>query len=261
MKHSGSFPLPLPPPPLPTLPVPPAEIALALFLAAIGATLQGSVGFGLAVVSAPILLLLHPAWVPGPMLLAALLLVVLIAHRDRAHILRGDVALGTLGRLMGTLPAAYALRMLPATVYDLIFAAIVLFGVLLSVSGWHITRTPLNVVFAGTLSGIAGTISSIGGPPIALVYQHEKGPRVRSTMSAIFTVGTFISIGGLWWAGRFGMVELCLGLLLMPAVLVGFAFSRRTALWLDGRQIRPAILAIAALSAILILARAWLNLR
>ena len=91
---------------MPTLPVPPTELAIALVLAAIGATLQGSVGLGLAVVAAPILLLLNPLWVPGPMLLAAMLLVVLIAHRDRAHIIRSDVALATTGRLLGTIPAA-----------------------------------------------------------------------------------------------------------------------------------------------------------
>lgn len=245
---------------MPTLPVPPTEIALALVLAALGATLQGSIGFGLAVVSAPLLLLIDPVWVPGPTLLAALLLVVLIAHRDRAHIVAGDVALGTTGRVLGTIPAAYALYILPQHVYDMVFAAIVLVGVTLSASGVHIARTRLNVVVAGTLSGIAGTISSIGGPPMALVYQHERGPSVRGTLSSIFVVGAFISITGLWWAGRFGIVELTMGLLLMPAILVGFTISRYTSAWLDRRRTRPAILAISALSAVVILTRAIYSL-
>jgi hypothetical protein len=116
------------------------------------------------------------------------------------------------------------------------------------------------VVVAGTLSGIAGTISSIGGPPMALVYQHERGPSVRGTMSAIFVVGTWISIAGLWWAGRFGNVELLLGLVLMPAILAGFAVSRYTAAWLDRRRTRPAILAVSAVSALVILVRAIYNL-
>jgi hypothetical protein len=136
----------------------------------------------------------------------------------------------------------------------------VLAGVALSASGVHIARTRLNVVVAGTLSGIAGTISSIGGPPMALVYQHERGPSVRGTMSAIFVVGTWISIAGLWWAGRFGNVELLLGLVLMPAILAGFAVSRYTAAWLDRRRTRPAILAVSAVSALVILVRAIYNL-
>jgi hypothetical protein len=79
-------------------------------------------------------------------------------------------------------------------------------------------------------------------------------------MSAIFVVGTWISIAGLWWAGRFGNVELLLGLALMPAILAGFAVSRYTAAWLDRRRTRPAILAVSAVSALVILVRAIYNL-
>jgi hypothetical protein len=61
---------------------------------------------------------------------------------------------------------------------------------------------------------------------MALVCQHESGPRIRGTLSAIFTIGTTISVAGLWWVGRFGAVELLLGLALMPAVLLGFVLSR-----------------------------------
>lgn len=225
-------------------------------LVALGATLQGSIGFGLAVVAAPLMLLIDPVWVPGPLLLAAMLLVVLVAFREREHIIARDVALGTAGRVLGTIPAALAIEALPAHVYDLAFAVIVLFGVVLSASGVHIARTRLNVVVAGMLSGVAGTISSIGGPPMALVYQHERGPSVRGTMSSIFVMGSLIAIAGLWWAGRFGLVELVLGVILMPAVMLGFAVSRYTAVWLDRRHIRPAILTVSAVSALVILARA-----
>lgn len=254
-------PLPLPPSvPLPTLPVPPVELAIALVLATLGATLQGSVGLGLAVVAAPILLLLNPLWVPGPMLLAALVLVVLIAYRDRAHIIVPDVALATTGRVLGTIPAAYLMNILPDAVYDLAFASLVLLGVLLSVGGWHIARTPQNVVFSGIFSGVASTMSAVGGPPMALIYQHDRGPSVRGTMSAIFILGTIISIVGLWWAGHFSRQQFWMGVALVPGVLVGFALSRYTAARLDLRHTRPAILSVSALSALTILFRAIYNL-
>jgi hypothetical protein len=241
---------------VPTLPVTPAEIAIALVMAVIGATLQGSIGFGLAVVSAPVLLLINPIWVPGPMLLGAALLVVLIAYRDRRHVVGRDVALGTIGRIVGTLPAAYAISVLPAHDYEILFALLILLGVVLSASGWHIAATPGNVVAAATLSGFTGTVSSVGGPPMALVYQNEKGPRVRGTMSTIFIVGTIISLVGLWGAGRFGLVEMMLGLILMPGILVGFGLSHYTAPRIDRAHTRPTILAVSALSAVVILLRA-----
>ncbi len=155
---------------MPSLPVPPSELAIALVLAAIGATLQGSVGLGLAVVAAPILLLLNPLWVPGPMLFAALVLVAMIAYRDRAHIIVPDVALATTGRVLGTIPAAYLMNILPGEFYDLTFSSLVLMGVLMSVTGWHIARPPRNVVCSGIFSGVASTMSPVGGPPMALNY-------------------------------------------------------------------------------------------
>jgi uncharacterized membrane protein YfcA len=245
---------------LATFPIPPTEFAVALLLATIGAALQGSVGLGLAVVAAPILMLFNPLWVPGPMLLAAMLLVVLIAYRDRAHIIPGDVAIATCGRIAGTIPAAYSISLLPSEIYDLVFGGIVLFGVLLSVSGWHIARTPANVLFSGVLSGVSSTLSAVGGPPMALVYQHDRGPSVRGTMSAIFILGTIISIAGLWWAGHFTQTQFLMGVSLMPGILVGFALSRYTAAWLDLRHTRPAILTVSAVSALVFLARAIYNL-
>jgi uncharacterized membrane protein YfcA len=126
------------------------------------------------------------------------------------------------------------------------------------VRGIHLRRTPRNVFAAATLSGFIGTMSSMGGPAMALVYQHESGPQIRGTLSAIFTIGTAISVLGLWSAGRFGAVELQLGLLLMPAIFVGFLLSRYTAGRLDKAHTRPAVLAISALSAVAIVLRVLL---
>jgi len=231
-------------------------LAIAFSVVTLGATGQGSIGFGLAVVSAPVLLLLDPVFVPGPMLLAAMLLVILIAHRDRAETVIRDVPLGILGRLLGTIPAAYALSVMPHEAYDMLFASMVLLAVVLSLLGWHFPPTPANVVAAATLSGFAGTVSSLGGAPMALVYQAESGPRIRGTMSAIFTAGTIISLAGLWWVGYFGLVELLVGLALMPGIVVGFLLSRYTSRIIDAAHTRPAILVVSALSAVAIVVRA-----
>jgi uncharacterized membrane protein YfcA len=241
---------------VPTLPLTPAEIILALALAFVGSLLQGSIGFGLAVVAAPILLLIDPRFVPGPMMLAAVVLVVLIALRERRDVIVHDVALATVGRIIGTLPAAYALSKLSANVYEMVFAGLILLAVALSLLGWHTRPTPRNVVLAAILSGFIGTMSSVGGPALAMMYQHESGPRIRGTISAIFTIGTTISLAALWCVGRFGAIELMLGLLLLPGVLLGFVLSRYTARRLDRTEIRPAVLGISAFSAVVVALRA-----
>jgi uncharacterized protein len=240
---------------VPTLPTTPLQIAIAIFLTIVGSSIQGNIGIGFAVVAGPILLLVNPAFVPAPVVLAAMLLVMLIAWRERRDVIVEDLKYAIVGRTIGTLPAAYAVKVFPRSAYELLFALLVMIGVVLSALGWHIHRTRRNVTLASVASGFMSTVSSMGGPPMALLYQNEEGPRIRATISAIFTVGGFITLAGLWWAGRFGPVELVLGLLLMPGVIIGFAISGFTTALAERVKIKTAILSISALSALVVIGR------
>ena len=240
---------------MPTLPVTSGQLAVALALTVVGAAIQGSVGIGFAVVVAPILLLYAPAFVPAPIVLAAIVLVILMAIRERRDVIVRDLGAATLGRVLGTIPAAYVISALPKTVYELLFGTLVLLGVAVSAIGWHIPATRRNVGLASILSGFMSTVSSVGGPPMALVYQHEEGPRIRATISAIFTIGGCITLAGLRWAGRFGPAELLLGLLLTPGVVVGFLISRYTTRQIDAKHVRPMLLVASALCAIVVIVR------
>jgi len=160
------------------------------------------------------------------------------------------------------LPAALALRFISGPMYELLFAVAVLAGVVISMAGWHVALTLRNLFFTAIGSGFVSTVSAVGGPPMALVYQHEEAPKIRGTLNTIFTIGTPISLIGLWWAGlsphaaiAFGLPELTLGIVMMPGVLVGFLLSRYTAARLDERHTRPTILALAAVTALVVIIR------
>jgi uncharacterized membrane protein YfcA len=242
---------------VPTLPVTPTELAIALVLATIGSVIQGAVGFGLAVISAPILLLMdsETLFVPGPLLIAACLLTMLIALRDRSSVAWREVSIATVGRVLGTVPGAYAVGALAPQYYNLLFAVLILSGIGISVSGWHLRPTGGNLLSAAILSGFTSTVSSVGGPPLALVYQHAEAPQIRGTLSVIFTIGTIISVAGLAVEQKFGMREVTVGLALAPAVIVGFVLSGYVMRYIDGPRTRTAILAVSALSAVLIIVR------
>ncbi|MEC9302406.1 MAG: sulfite exporter TauE/SafE family protein, partial [Acidobacteriota bacterium] len=62
------------------------EIAIAISAVLVGSVVQGAVGFGLALVSAPVLILIDPRFIPAPLLLASLSLILLTAYRDRQGI-------------------------------------------------------------------------------------------------------------------------------------------------------------------------------
>ena len=64
----------------------PLEIAAVFSVVTAAACIQGAIGFGMALIAAPLLVLIEPDPVPGPLISSSLVLVSLIALRDRAHV-------------------------------------------------------------------------------------------------------------------------------------------------------------------------------
>jgi uncharacterized protein len=114
-------------------------------------------------------------------------------------------------------------------------------------------------LLAGIASGAGGTAASIGGPPIALLYQDEAGPRIRGTLSAYFVLGSVTSIVALAAAGQVPSESLASAALLTPFLLVGFSLSGPVRRVLDNGWTRRAVLAVAAASAVLLIGRAVLS--
>jgi uncharacterized membrane protein YfcA len=216
----------------------------------VSALLQGAVGFGLGMIAIPFLLYLDVRFVPGPLLVAALTLHMLVLQRDLSGVDRSGLAMLLSGRVLGTVPAALLLASLPLDNMKILIAAVVLAGAVMGVlhSGGHPTRA---VLFgAGTASGFMATAAGLGGPPVALVYQRETGLRLRGTLAAYFIVGTVFSLIAITWAGRFGAQEIGLAILLIPGTVIGYFLSRPAAVYLDGGRTRTAVLTVSALAAV-----------
>lgn len=186
---------------------------------------------------------------------AALILCILMAIREKHSIAYEEVVVSSISRLVMTIPTAMLVGSIEPKTFSIVFALAVLVATSISLSGYHLPFNRANLAIASGVSGITNTISSIGGPPMALVYQHHRGDHIRATLSVIFAIGAVISMGCLAMVGEFHWRDLLLGLLLLPSILVGFAVSRYTTPWLDSRATRPAVLGVAALSAVVILVR------
>ena len=169
------------------------DILLAMLCSAVGFTLQGAVGFGMGMLASPILILIDTRLVPGPVLASTMVFTAALTVRERRAIDIGGLRWAVVGRAAGTIPAAALLAVLPAEQLSLLFGGVVLLGVALSVSGLHPKLRPVSLLAGGALSGIMGTIAAIGGPPMALLYQHAPGARVRGTLSSFFLIGTIFS--------------------------------------------------------------------
>tara|TARA_B100001939_G_scaffold347890_1_gene371161 strand:+ start:2373 stop:3131 length:759 start_codon:yes stop_codon:yes gene_type:complete len=225
-----------------------------------GSVIQGATGLGLGMVAAPVLMIIDPVFVPGPLLMLAMLVSFLMAVRERHHIDHKGLALALSGRIPGTILAALTISAIPLALYGLIFGLMVLAAVLLSISRWKFKTSPSNLFTAGLASGYMGTLTSIGAPPIALAYQHDTAAVIRSTLAAFFLVGSAFSILTLVWFGGFSLNHLLVSAVFVPPLLVGFRVSSWMVSRMNSRMVRLSVLGLSGLSALILIIRSVMSL-
>lgn len=215
---------------------------------------------GFTLLTAPILVVINPAYVPVPMILSGLLLSCFIIIRDHPSMDASGVTIAITGRIIGAIIATLLLLWISTPIFALIFGVMILLGTAMSIIKTSWNPTPSKLFIAGLLSGLMGTLAGVGGPPMGLLYQHQKGSVVRGTLAGFFAIGSTISLILLLIVGKFTLYEFTLFLWILPAILFGFWLSKVAIQILDKGYTRIAILFVSALSAIIIIFKTIIRL-
>jgi len=226
-----------------------AVIGFAVFAAA---GLQASIGFGMGMLAAPIIALVDPELLPVTIIMLALLVTIMVTARERSELDLRGAGWALVGRIPGSICGAWLVAVLPGEGLSWLVAVTVLAGVALAFLGWQPAPRRLSLVTAGAASGIMGTATSIGGAPMALIWQRHQGARLRGTMSAFFMVGSAVSLAALAVAGAVTEQVLMLVAWMVPAVVAGYAVSRFVNRFLDARRLRLLALSVSGLGAVLL---------
>lgn len=226
--------------------------ALAVVIVIIGSATQASIGVGLGLLAAPTLSLMDPGFVPGALAVSIVPLTVGMTVRERDHIDPG-IYRAVVGRVIGVLIGAYIVADASQDFIATVIGISVLLAVFGSLSGITFPPSPRNLLIAGTASGFTGTVASIGGPPMALTYQHADPKALRASLAAFNTVGSAFTIPALTVAGVLGVRELQLAALLIPGVVVGLFLGRIGVARLPANRVRPFVLLACATSATVLL--------
>ena len=234
------------------------DIFLAIGVVILGAILQGSIGFGLGPFSVPLLLLINPVFVPGPLLCIALVQTILMYRREKYAVILSDIKWATIGRLIGSIIGAFILTIIDKDHLSLLFAIVILLSLLIFIGEVKLVLNITNIIIVSIISGFMGTTTAIGGPPMGLLYQNENGPRVRGTLSGIFMIGTFISIILLLLIGKLWLKEIVIALTLLPGIFIGLYFTKFLINFLDKGFLKPSIFITSAVSSLIIIYR-YLN--
>ena len=229
------------------------QYVLAILVVAVGAMIQGSLGFGLGLVSAPALALIDATFIPGPLLLVGVAVTLTVFLRERGAVDWKGMKWAIFGRVVGTIAGGWAVVAFSKDAVIVLVAVLVLAGVLMTSVGWKIKTNRITLSTAGIVSGVMGTLTSVGGPPMALVYQRETAQKLRATLAGFFLVGATFSLLTLAVSGGMSQHDFALGALMLPGYVIGMIANRWASKFLDKGYSRVAVLTFSALSSVVLL--------
>ncbi|MGW4387511.1 sulfite exporter TauE/SafE family protein [Streptomyces sp. NBC_00063] len=231
-------------------------LAVLAVTVAIAAFVQGSSGLGFALIVAPVAGILDPGLVPVFVLASMIPLNLYVAWRERSSLdLRGAGWI-TGARLAATPAGLAVLWLIPERSLGLFVGGATVLAAVASLTVPAFTPGRAAYVGAGAVTGLTETATGVGGPPLALVYQHRPPAELRSTVAACFLIGEVASLALLFATGKAEVTELGQAVVLLPAIAAGAWLSRLVHHRLDARRMRLFVLVFALVSGLVLMLRA-----
>jgi uncharacterized membrane protein YfcA len=237
------------------------DVWVAAVLAAtlvVGAAVQGLVGLGLGLVAAPVAALLAPQLMPELLLWMGLMFPLATLVREHHEIDWPGLGWSLPARFPGTAVGVACVAVFSTRALGVAVGTMVLLSVALTVRAVTLPVTRLSLSTAGFLSGVTGTATSIGGPPIAILYQHHPPHQIRSTLAVYFVAGAGLSLTGLAVGGALTGASFVLAVALVPFLLLGLAIARLLVPRVRAEHVRGWVLVVCASSAVVLIVRSVL---
>ena len=231
------------------------HVVVILVATSVGATVHASVGLGIGLVAGPALVIVDPAFVPGPLILATLALTLRHLIRDGRQADRGTVVRAFRGvpfGLGGGLVVAASTD--DGTMRVVVGGAIVVAAALLLL-GVRISRTSRTDVIGGVAFSFSLITAAIPGPAAAVAFNDLDPSTYRGTMGFIGVPVGLLSMILLVMTDAFGRDELELTGRMMPGILVGLTAAGWARPYLDRSWFRPALLWLALLGGAAVVVR------
>jgi uncharacterized protein len=210
--------------------------------------------FGL--ICAPLVALAAPSHIPAIILLCGLPVMVHSIRFDWSEVRWREISYAFAGRVVGAILAATVIAAFAdKEIISICVGLAVLLGVAISFSSFAVAITPGSLLVAGFMSGAMATLTSVGAPPMGLLYQRDSFDHVRATLNAFFLFGALASVGALLLYGLITRADVWLTLALLPAIAAGTLIGDAALGRLTITTLRPFTLAISTFAAVVLLLR------
>lgn len=233
----------------------PWQYALAWAVIAFATIVQYRAGIGFGLLAAPLLALFAPELVPVPIIILTLFTAGAAMVSVRGGIDWREVSWSVSGRLVGSLAgAAILVRLTDEEHFMVVFGLLIAFAVAMSLAGLRFRFSNRLLLIMGAISGLTATITSVGGPPMAIAYQDQTAEHARPNMSAFFAIGCVVILAVLQANGLIRLADVMHAAILVPGLALGVVLAPLFRGLID-RNFRRILLAISGASAILLILR------
>lgn len=222
-----------------------AVIAVAAFF---GALIQGKSGLGFPYLLSPVAGLVAPQLLPATVMMLAVVVNLDVAGRHWRAVDVKEFTLISVGRLLGTVVAGYLVSILAVELFQVVLGTLMLSAIALSVAGFSVALSDRNLFMAGIGAGFVGTITTIGGVIVAILYINESPQRIKGILGTTLVIGGLFAVGVLAYFGEAGIVHLIYAAAVAPPVLLGLGAARLWTGMANDHAIRRAVLIISALA-------------
>jgi uncharacterized membrane protein YfcA len=180
---------------------------------------------------------------------------VYVAWRERTDLDWSAARWITSGRFLGTFGGLWVLAALSPDRLNLLIGLATILAAVATLISPSFTPGHRAYFMAGMITGVTETATGIGGPPLALVYQHQPAPRLRATIAFCFLVGQLISLAILTVVGRASLSQFAAAAMLVPPLVLGALASRLIHHRARGHSLRLFVLLFALVSGAVLLFR------
>ncbi|MCZ2860401.1 sulfite exporter TauE/SafE family protein [Blastococcus sp. VKM Ac-2987] len=189
----------------------------------VASIVQTATGMGFGLLAGPLVLLVQPALVPGPLLVGTLASLLPVLWRERAALEFAAMRGAMLASVPGVVAGLGLVQVIDGRVLGITVGVVVLAACGAALAGIRLPGGRGALTVAGFTSGALSTVAATPGPPLVLTYRAPTPAAQRANLSLFFVGTTVLSLAVLVAGGELSGTGLGSGAVLVPFVLLGYA--------------------------------------
>ena len=231
-------------------------ILLGLAVIFLAGITQGLSGFGFALVSVPIMLLVLPPKVIVPIILIhATLIPMFLLYASKAHVEFRRILPLIIASLIGMPLGTYLLLVLDIGLLKISIGAIIALFALVLLKGFRmrVKHEKFAVPPVGFISGLLNGSTSMSGPPVVLFLANQETQKhnFRANLLAYFLVLNLLTLPTYFFTGLITAEVIRYAIIFLPAMILGGFAGMKLHHKIDEKLFKKIVLVIVLVSGML----------